>query len=218
MATLSALYNSSIGKKFVMGLTGLFLCSFLVVHLSGNFLLFKNDGGLAFDHYSEFMSTNIAIRTMEIVLALGLFGHILTGVLTWLKNKQSRPQQYVKNAPGENSTLFSRTMFLTGSIVFIFLVIHLKTFWVASRFHPDENPSMYELVRVAFASPTYSFFYIVAIVLLAFHLRHGFQSAFQTFGIKHQKYAPAIYAIGAIFWLLIPLGFISMPVYFLMNS
>ena len=76
---------------------------------------------------------------------------------------------------------------------------------------------MYQLVRAAFSSPVYSGFYIVAIALLAFHLRHGFQSAFQTFGIKNQKYVPLIHLAGAVFWLLIPLGFISMPVYFLMN-
>ena len=218
MGTLSTLYNSSIGKKIIMGLTGLFLCSFLVVHLTGNLLLFKNDGGIAFDAYSQFMSTNVLIRTMEVVLFAGFLGHVITGFISWFGNKRARPQKYIENSSSANSTWVSRTMFLTGSIVFIFLVIHLRTFWVASRFHHEENPSMYELVRTAFASPVYSAFYIIAIALLAFHLRHGFESAFQTFGIKHVKYARLIYGIGMIFWLLIPIGFVSMPVYFLMNS
>lgn len=217
MGTLSTLYHSSVGKKFVMGLTGFFLCSFLVVHVTGNLLLFKNDGGAAFDAYGEFMSTNVLIRTMEIVLFAGFIVHLVTGTIVWLKNRGARPEKYAANSPSANSTLVSRTMFLTGSIVFIFLVIHLRTFWVAARFQHEENPSMYELVRIAFADPVYSAFYIVAIALLAFHLRHGFQSAFQTFGIKHQKYAPAIHLAGMVFWLLIPLGFISMPVYFYIN-
>ena len=217
MGPFATLYRSSVGKKFVMGLTGLFLCSFLVVHLSGNFLLFKHDGGVAFDAYGSFMSTNLLIRTMEIVLFAGFLLHLVTGTTTWLKNRGARPEKYVRNDASANSTWMSRTMFLTGSIVFIFLVIHLRTFWVPARFFHESNPSMYQLVRAAFSSPVYSGFYIVAIALLAFHLRHGFQSAFQTFGIKNQKYVPLIHLAGAVFWLLIPLGFISMPVYFLMN-
>lgn len=217
MGLFATLYHSSVGKKFVMGLTGLFLCSFLVVHLSGNFLLFKHDGGAAFDAYGMFMSTNLLIRTMEIVLFAGFILHLVTGTITWLTNRGARPEKYVRNDVSENSTWMSRTMFLTGSIVFIFLVVHLRTFWVASRFYAAENPSMYQLVRAAFSDPVYCAFYIVAIALLAFHLRHGFQSAFQTFGIKKQKYAPLIHLAGMVFWLLIPLGFISMPVYFLIN-
>lgn len=218
MGMLSTLYHSSVGKKFLMGLTGFFLCSFLIVHLTGNFLLFKNDGGAAFDAYGQFMSTNFVIRTMEIVLFAGFIGHLATGTLVWLKNRGARPQKYVANAASENSTWVSRTMFLTGSVVFIFLVVHLRSFWVPARFFHAENPSMYTLVRIAFKDPTYCAFYILAMVLLALHLRHGFQSAFQTFGVKNQKYAPAIHFVSMIFWLLVPIGFISMPVYFLMNA
>lgn len=216
METITSIFSSSIGKKFLMGITGLFLCTFLVVHLLGNFLLFKNDGGLAFNAYSEFMSTNILIRTIEIVLFLGLFGHAIMGVILWIKNKRARPQEYDVNKTQENSLLSSRTMFLTGSIVFIFLVVHLRTFWVPARLFQADNPSMYELVVSAFHSPLYSTFYVIAMGLLAFHLHHGFQSAFQTFGLKHKKYARLIEGIGIIFWLLIPVGFASMPIYFLL--
>ncbi len=215
MGTFSSIYNSSVGKKFVVGLTGLFLCSFLVVHLVGNFQLFKNDGGVAFDAYSHFMSTNPVIRTVEIVLVVGFLLHIFTSAYLWFKNREARPVKYKVNAAGENSTLASRTMFVTGSIVFIFLVVHLRTFFVPTRFGGEEK--MYELVKTAFQNPLYDLFYIVAIGLLGFHLRHGFQSAFQTFGIKHKKYTPYIEAASAIFWLLIPLGYISMPIYFYLN-
>jgi succinate dehydrogenase / fumarate reductase cytochrome b subunit len=217
MGMLSTLYHSSVGKKFVMGLTGFFLCSFLIVHVSGNLLLLRHDNGAAFDAFGEFMSTNVVIRSLEIVLFAGLLGHIITGFIVWLKNRAARPQKYAANAPSANSTWTSRTMFLTGSIVFFFLVVHIRTFWVAARFQHEENPSMYEVVRASLSDPMYAALYIVAIGLLGFHLRHGFQSAFQTFGIKDQKYAPAIHLLGLLFWLVIPLAFIAITVYFLMN-
>jgi succinate dehydrogenase cytochrome b subunit len=214
MGTFVNIYKSSIGKKFLMAVTGLFLCTFLIEHLAGNLLLFKNDNGVAFNAYSEFMSHNFVINTIEIVLALAFLGHIITGVILWIRNKLSRPYSYEMNEPSANSALSSRTAFLTGSIIFIFLVIHLETFWVPSRLFPSENPSTYALVLAAFSSFTYDLFYLVAIVLLAYHLHHGFQSAFQTFGIRSEKFIPLIEFIGMIFWLVIPLGFALIPIYF----
>ena len=218
MGTLSKMYQSSIGKKLAMGLTGLFLCIYLVVHLAGNLLLLKQDGGAAFDRYAELLPSFLIIQIIEYVLYAVFLGHIITGTVLWVKNKKARPEKYAVNKPQENSSFFSRTMFLSGSIVFIFLVVHMRTFWVASRFQHDKYPSMYTIAKTAFSSPIYSLFYVVAITLLAFHLRHGFQSAFQTFGIKHQKYTPLIEFVGMIFWLLIPAGFAYIPLYFLMHS
>jgi succinate dehydrogenase / fumarate reductase cytochrome b subunit len=102
--------------------------------------------------------------------------------------------------------------------VFIFLVVHLRTFWVTTRFQHDLYPSMYETVRTAFADPLYTLFYVVAMGVLAFHLRHGFQSAFQTFGLKTKKYGGIIEAAGVLFWLLIPVGFATVPVFFLLKA
>ena len=218
MGTFSAIYKSSVGKKFVVGLTGLFLCSFLTVHLSINLFLFCNDGGEKFNMYAEFMATNPLIRTMEIVLGLGFIFHILTSTILWFKNRSARPQKYIINDSSSSSTLSSRITFLTGSIIFIFLVIHMRTFWFSSRFFPEENPSMYTLVVTAFSNPWYVLIYLVALFLLGYHLRHGFESAFQTFGIKHQKYATYIEWLGVVFWLLIPLAFAAMPLYFLWLS
>jgi succinate dehydrogenase / fumarate reductase cytochrome b subunit len=140
------------------------------------------------------------------------------GTLLWIKNKQSRPGKYEVNRPQDNSKLTSRTMFLTGSIVFIFLVIHLRNFWGPSRFGEADQIPMYALVKEALGNPVYGILYLVAMVLLGLHLHHGFQSAFQTFGIKGKRYEKLIELIGAIFWLIVPLGFASMPLYFLMNS
>jgi succinate dehydrogenase / fumarate reductase cytochrome b subunit len=209
------LYTSSVGQKLLVGLTGLFLCTFLVVHLSGNLLLFKNDGGKAFDTYSEFMSTNTGIRIMEIVLFAGFLIHIIFAVSTWIGNRLSRPKRYLQNRASENSALESRLTFVTGSVVFIFLVVHLRSFFVPSRFAPaGTKPSMYELVRAAFSNPVYDGFYVVAMALLGYHLRHGFQSAFQTFGLRPGR-EKTIDLLAIVFWLLIPIGYAIMPLYFL---
>lgn len=207
------IYRSSVGQKLLVALTGLFLCAFLSVHLSGNLLLFRNDGGAAFDSYSEFMSTNMVIRTLEIVLIAGFLGHILFGVRVWLAGRRARPQGYAMNRPGETSTFASRWAFWTGSVVFVFLVVHMSSSWVPARFEAG-GISMYTLVKTAFESPGYDSFYVVALFLLGFHLHHGFQSAFQTFGLRPGWQRPIDY-LAMIFWLLIPMGFAAMPLFFL---
>jgi succinate dehydrogenase / fumarate reductase cytochrome b subunit len=207
------LYKSSVGQKLLVGVTGLFLCTFLVVHMSGNLLLFKRDGGKAFDAYSEFMSTNTMIRTMEIVLFAGFLIHIILAVSAWISNRMARPHRYEANRASENSKLSSRLAFVTGSVTFIFLVVHLRTFFVPVRFASGLKPSMYELVVSAFANPVYDGFYLVALVLLGYHLKHGFQSAFQTFGLR-PGYSKIIDLVAVLFWLVIPIGFATMPLYF----
>jgi len=214
--TTIRLYSSSVGQKLFVGLTGLFLCTFLLVHLSGNTLLFRNDGGAAFNQYSHFMATNLGIRVLELGLALGVLAHIFFSIRVWWHNRSSRPEGYRRNEPSENSTLVSRTTIVTGSIVLIFLVIHLKTFFVPSRVMGDPR-SMYDLVAEAFRSPWYDGFYLVALAFLGFHLRHGFQSAFQTFGLR-PGLRPIVDAIAILFWLIVPIGYATMPIYFLFKS
>lgn len=213
MTRLVLFLQSSIGKKVTMSLTGLFLCSFLIVHLTGNLLLLKNDGGAAFDTYSEFMSTNGAIRVLEVGLALALLAHVLSGVTVWWQNRQARPAKYDTYRLKDNAPLWSRITMLTGSIVFIFLVVHLNTFVGGLRF-VDEPPSAYALVAQAFSNGWYSAGYILAMVLLGYHLRHGFQSGFQTLGLRNKRYTGLIDAVAVVFWLIIPIGFAILPVYF----
>jgi len=217
MTTPSGIFTSSIGRKLLMALTGLFLCSFLVVHLVGNFLLLKSDGGTAFNQYSEFMSTNIVIRTIEIGLFAGLFLHSIIGTRLWLSNRKVRPKAYTVSGAAETSTFASRITFVTGSIVFIFLVVHLRTFFVPTRWGLT-TVSMYDLAHEAFSRPLYSGFYLLAFVLLAYHLRHGFQSSFQTFGIRGKKYERLIEWGGFVFWFLIPIGFAIIPLYIYFGS
>jgi succinate dehydrogenase / fumarate reductase cytochrome b subunit len=218
MGLLTDFYSSSIGKKITVGLTGVLLCTYLIVHLAGNLLLFKNDGGAAFDAYAEILPSLLIIRIIEIGLFAVFILHIVTGLIFWLRNRRARPDSYAVNRRNESSDPFSRMMFLTGSIVFIFLVVHMRTFWVTARFQHEQYPSMYSTVVGAFSDPVYSLFYVVAMVLLAFHLRHGFQSALQTFGLRNMRYAGLIDLAGAFFWLLIPVGFATIPIYFLLNA
>ena len=217
MGIVTELYHSSIGKKLVVGLTGLLLCIYLIVHLAGNLFLLKDDGGAAFDAYAELLPSLLIVRIIEFVL-FGIFiVHAFAGVYVWILNKRARPQNYKVSKASENSSLFSRTMFVSASIIFIFLIVHMRSFWFTSRFTTDEHFSMFATVKAAFTNSAYSLFYVVAMVLLGFHLKHGFQSAFQTFGLKTKKYAALIEGVSVIFWLLVPLAFAAMPIYFLLK-
>jgi succinate dehydrogenase / fumarate reductase cytochrome b subunit len=198
-----------------MGLTGFFLCSFLIVHLLINLFLFKQDAGNTFDTYAEFMATYPLIRPLEIVLFAGFLLHGILGTYLWIANRRARPVPYAVNTPGENSTLASRIAFISGAGVLVFLVVHVNTFFVKSRFFPT-GETMYGLVRDAFSNPWYVGFYMIALVFLAYHLNHGFQSAFQTFGLRNRKYQNLIDATAVVFWLLIPAAFAAIPLYFLL--
>lgn len=223
MSWISVTLTSSLGRKLSMALTGLFLVSFLVVHLSGNFLLFKGDGGEAFNLYSNFMSTNGVIRVLEIGLVLGFGIHIYTAFLLTRMNAAARPVGYVMQKSNKRVSWFSRNMGLSGSIVLFFLIVHLINFWFPYHYNEmplveiDEKPykNMFWLVSTVFKYEWwYSILYLLALILLGFHLQHGFASAFQTLGLEHKKYTPIIQAAGNLISVLIPLGFATMPVYF----
>ena len=213
MNSILAFYYSSIGKKVLMSLTGLFLITFLVEHLIGNLLLFANDSGKIYETYGEFLVSNPVIRFIEIFLFLGMAGHAILGVILWIKNRMTRPVKYKSFRLKDNATLASRTTIWTGSVIGIFLYIHLKSFFIPSRFAPVKI-SNYELVMQAFSNPWYDVFYVVALFVLGYHLRHGFQSAFQTLGLRNKTYTPLLDMLAFIVWFLIPLGYATIPVYF----
>jgi succinate dehydrogenase / fumarate reductase, cytochrome b subunit len=215
MNKTTSFLNSSVGRKLLMSLTGFFLGSFLIVHLYLNLFLLKQDQGKTFDVYAEFMATYPLLRPIEIGLFAGFLLHAIIGVALWLKNRSVRPVAYKVNRASDSSTLTSRITFWTGLVVGIFLVIHINTFFVRSRFFPD-GKTMYEIVQEAFQSPAYAIFYLVALVFLAYHLKHGFQSAFQTLGLRTKRYEALIEIVGAFFWLILPLCFAAMPLYFLL--
>ncbi|MGB1218200.1 MAG: succinate dehydrogenase cytochrome b subunit [Flavobacteriales bacterium] len=212
----AGLFSSSLGRKVVMGITGLFLCSFLIVHLIGNLALFTENAQQSFNEYTLFMTTNPLIRISELILFAGLLLHIIDAVLLTLANKKARPIQYAMDK--KKSSWYSRNMGITGSLILAFLVLHLATFFVAYKFDPEiaKDPhglkDMYTIVITAFKQPWYSIVYIICIIVLGFHLNHGFQSAFQTLGINHSKYTPMIKKIGSGFAIVMTIGFLSFPI------
>ena len=207
------MFYSTVGRKLVMALTGLFLCAFLVEHLYGNLLLYKLDAGLAFNEYSAWMAGNMLIRTVEFGLFAGFLIHIIDGMYLTLQNRKARPVRYAVSQQTGNSTWFSRNMGLTGSVILVFLVIHMKSFFFPHRVLHAENSMAYD-VAIAFQSNWYAALYVLAMVILGAHLNHGFQSAFQTVGANNDNYRKGLKIAGSIFALIIMIGFASFPVMF----
>lgn len=208
---------TSLGKKYLMALSGLFLVSFLPVHLAGNLLLFKNDGGAAFDAYSIFMSTSMIIRVLEVTLVIGFLVHILDAAILSIKNKSARPVGYKGGSGGKAKSLFSKYMGLTGSIILIYLIIHINSFTLKHRVYEPGNLAFYHTVKIAFETGwngLYAWFYVFSMLLMAFHLNHGFASAFQSLGLNHKKYTPLIEKLGLLYSIVIPAGFAAIPVFF----
>lgn len=228
MSKLTAAFSYSIGRKLIMGLTGLFLIIFLVVHLIGNFLLLV--GPEEFTAYAEFMGTNPLIRISEI----GLFGfflvHIYDGLLLTLKNWGARSQRYAVSPGNKNASWFSRNMHWTGTVMLVFLILHLISFFFLGRFGVDISLGMDTAYQATgdqilywktvshFGVWWYSGIYILAMVFIGFHLNHGFQSAFQTLGWTHPKYTPIVKTVGTLYAVLIPAGYAAIPLYFLIEK
>jgi len=226
-------FTSSIGKKLIMGLTGLFLITFLVVHCSINAMIFFNDGGETFNHWAHFMGTNLIIRTMEIGLFAGLLLHIIQGFVLWAQNNKARPVKYEMNRASENSKWYSRSMGLLGTLLLLFLVLHIYHFWTPSRlggigvirplsetalgveYNGQAVLNLYAEMQMVFTDNLLIvIIYLLGVISLAWHLLHGFQSAFQTLGINHKKYTPIIKALGVAFSIIVPIIFALMPIAF----
>ncbi len=202
--------ESSIGKKVMVALAGILLCGFLVMHLAGNLFLFVGD--TAFNHYAEMIEKNPLLPLAEIGLVVLFLIHIILSLRARWANNAARPIGYEYSSTKGARTPGSRTMALTGTLVLAFLIVHLRTF----RFAPEEmrETNIYKVVVDWFHNPYYAGFYVLALVGLGLHLSHGFQSAFQTLGLNHPRYTPAIRKIGVAFAVLVALGFMSMPIYF----
>ncbi|MEN2992249.1 MAG: succinate dehydrogenase cytochrome b subunit [Bacteroidia bacterium] len=210
--------HTTVGRKVVMAATGIFLMTFLVVHLAGNLLLLRSDGGAAFNAYAEFMSTNPLIRVLEILLFVGFILHIYQGLYFIFRERAARPIRYSLNRAEANTNIFSRTMRLSAIVVLVFLIVHLRHFFVEHRLLGSPY-TMYELCVAAFENPYYSAFYVLSMVLLAFHLAHGFYSSFQTLGlILNRRIERVVRWAGAAFAFVIPLGFAIIPLYFLLRT
>ncbi|MCU0435074.1 MAG: succinate dehydrogenase cytochrome b subunit [Bacteroidia bacterium] len=216
--------TSSLGKKTVMALSGLFLCLFLLEHLYTNVHLFFGDGGKEFNEASHSMVHSILIRIIEVVLFLAIVVHVAQALLLTKENSDARPVKYAVDGTSKTSDWFSRNMLLTGSIIFFFIVVHLYNFFVPYRVTghvvgPEEamatgGETLAMEVAEALSNPIYAIIYLISVLLLAFHLNHGFQSAFQTLGINNQKYSKVWKMASVGFAVLIGVGFGAFPIFF----
>ncbi|MBK6731436.1 MAG: succinate dehydrogenase cytochrome b subunit [Bacteroidetes bacterium] len=209
--------TSSLGKKFVMSITGLFLILFLAVHCGVNSLIFLNDGGVTFNKAAHFMGTNIIIRTMEIGLFLGFFLHIIQALLIAAKNRSARPIRYQVNSPSQNSTWYSRSMTLLGTLILLFLIIHIKHFWWVSRITgleetADGTGDLFIEMTAVFQHGWIVIVYLLGVTSLLWHLIHGFRSAFHTLGLTRLKYTKLITNIGIAYSIIVSILFAMMPV------
>ena len=201
--------GSSIGKKVMMALTGLSFIGFLSVHLIGNLTILG--GKDAFNSYAEHLhSMGAILKVPELGLLTSALIHITTGVLLFWQNFRARPQRYVMNIRAGGRTIGSATMPYTGFFLLLFVLCHLLSFHFVDKSHT----TIFQIVSTAFANPLYVAFYIVAMVVLGFHVSHGFWSLFQTLGANHPKYFPLVKGLGLALSVIFGVGFGFIPVYF----
>ncbi|WP_333694066.1 succinate dehydrogenase cytochrome b subunit [Flavobacterium sp.] len=280
----SALLKSSIGKKYWMALTGLFLCLFLVGHLAGNLQLLVPNSQLQFNQYALFMTTNPAVKILSYLTYISILFHAVDGILLTIQNKKARPIGYAKSNPAANSGFASRNMAVLGTLVLVFIATHMTNFWAKMHFdknmplmtqtiqvngQPNEfyvgrsvgqyymtsqvqlenevvdenNPpkqlkvkngtdlynvqadvkigelykDLYKITFDFFKDAKwglyFTLFYAFSMLALAFHLWHGFQSAFQSLGVNSSKWTPIIKFSGKAFAVIVPLLFAIIPLY-----
>lgn len=220
MSATSGLLSSSIAKKYWMAFTGLFLCLFLVGHLAGNLqlLIGGEDGQLAFNEYAKFMTSNPAVKLLSYVTYFSILFHAIDGVVLSIQNKKARPVPYAKNNASANSSWASRSMALLGMVTLLFIVIHMKSFWFEMHFgkldlDANGNRDLWTITVTAFKQLWYVAFYVFAMVMLGFHLSHGFSSAFQSLGLRAGKYVSLLNKLGMWFTIIVCGLFAMIPVY-----
>lgn len=281
----SVLLKSSLAKKYWMALTGLFLCTFLVGHLLGNLQLLAGgeEGKLAFNQYAYFMSHNIFIKVLSYVTYISIIFHVIDGFMLVSQNRKARPVKYAYSKPNANSSWTGRSMAILGTLILVFIVMHMSHFWWKAKysstpmplhrvevsaqggptgeaqsqmlyvttngsFMPTEGVDIkngtefyaqevnlkvgegykdlhsltvaffgHDKTKEGFPPNQYALlaviFYTISMLVLCFHLWHGFASAFQSLGVRHPKYTPLIKSLGKAFSVLVPLAFAIIPIY-----
>lgn len=208
-------FTSAIGKKFVMGFTGFFLITFLIVHCTINACIYVPDHGQTFLKTAHFMGTNWIVHVLEVGLIVGFFLHIIQGLMLTVQNRSKRPKKYAVNRVSQTTTWHSRSMGLLGTLILIFLIIHWANFWIPNRYNQiahGEELNLFERMKMVFSNGWIVIIYLLGVLSLSFHLLHGFQSAFRTFGLSSKRYIPIVKGIGTAFSIIVPLIFASMPV------
>jgi succinate dehydrogenase / fumarate reductase cytochrome b subunit len=216
MTTRFRVFSSTVATKFLIAVTGLAMCLFLVGHLAGNLLLFI--GPTTFNGYAHLLIANPLIPVIELGLALILLLHIYNTALTWWSNRRARPTPYYQRrwaGPPSRKSVPSVTMIYTGAVVLVFLVLHVKTFKYGVYYDVPGGGErdLYRLVIEFFRNPVSVLFYEASLVLLGFHLWHGFTSAWESLGANHTRFTPAIIWTGRIFATVIGSGFLLIPLW-----
>jgi succinate dehydrogenase / fumarate reductase cytochrome b subunit len=221
----SEFFTSSVGKKLVMALTGLFLISFLVIHVGINACIWANDGGIMFNKAAHFMGSTVIVRILEVGLFVGIFAHIIQGYALEFSNLSKRSTGYAVKLGNKGSRWYRRSMGLLGTILLLFFIIHWYHFWIPSRFTGIPEPEMvlpngdgktihnlYALMQTTFTETWVVIIYVIACLSLCWHLIHGFQSAFRTIGVTNHRYLTLIRTTGIAFAVIISIAFAMMPV------
>ncbi|HQW42843.1 MAG: succinate dehydrogenase cytochrome b subunit [Chitinophagaceae bacterium] len=214
----SELFTSSIGKKWVMALTGIFLILFLVIHVGLNATIWANDGGKMFEAGAHFMGSNIVPRILEIGLMAGILLHIIQGLMLEFQNRSKRKKGYAVSMGTKGSRWYSLSMGLLGTLILLFLIMHLAHFWVPNRSNQGwllgPEISLYDKMKEVFSVNWVVALYVLGCFSLAWHLLHGFQSAFRTMGVSNKKYLSLLNTVGIGFSVIVSLAFALMPVSF----
>ena len=223
---MNNIFSSSLGKKLIMSISGLFLMLFLAVHLTTNLLMLIGDGEL-YNKAAHVLATTPLLKAVEYLLAFGFFFHIVYATILTLKNLKTRPIGYAKTSSNEITTWSSRNMYILGFTIFAFLVLHLANFFIKLKLggsfgieevayvEGTQIHNTYELVSYLFMNYWwYNIIYIVSAILLGLHLSHGFWSAFQTIGFNNSKWLNRLRVIATIYALIIAIGFTIIPLFF----
>lgn len=253
MSANSNFFSSSVGKKVLMALTGLFLILFLLIHLIGNLQLLKNDAGLAFNSYAAFMTSNPLIKIVSWGTYIIVLIHAIRGITIERANRAKRSTKYVVANYKRSTHWTARKMGLFGVIVLLFIIMHMSDFWWKYKF--GETPwskytielatgelkntedatnlgvihftkvvdpisateiviakDLYKKVVETFSNIFFVLFYVISMLAIAFHLWHGFASAFQSLGLNHKKYNPLIHGVGKAFAIIVPILFALIPI------
>jgi len=215
------MFTSSVGKKLVMAFTGIFLILFLIVHVALNACIWAMDGGEMFNKGAHFMGANVVPRILEIGLFAGFILHIVQGLMLTFDNQKARSVKYAVDYGNKGSKWYSRSMALLGTIIMLFLIIHLSHFWFPNRSHQGfllgEEINLFDTMKEIFSNIYVVIVYVISCISLGYHLAHGFQSAFKTIGVTNKRYHLMLSTLGYGFSIIVSLAFAMMPISFYLH-
>ncbi len=207
--------STSVGKKQLMAVTGFLFLVFLATHLLGNLSVYG--GPLAFVSYAEHLhALGKILVAAEIIMLIALVIHVSTAVILFFQNRSARPVKYAVDKSGGGRTISSQTMPYTGLLVLVFIGVHMATF--SHHIVDQTTRNIFQIAVAVFSQPVYLVIFLVSMIILGFHVRHGLWSAFQTVGASHPKYMPFIQKLSIVFAFIVAIGFGSLPIVILLLS